>query len=203
MTQFGTHIETLLSTDRICNLIKYSNASAGLGGYILECGIYQGGSLELLAKYNPEVNIMAIDSFEGVPQETEGKDYHRLGDFGEGVNFHAIAGFFKMVYPRVRIVKGFIPKAFEYFDGHTTFCFCHIDLDMYQSIKDALDFCVPRLAPGGMILLDDWKQKSTPGCQLAVEDFFNEHDVPVKHRGELKYWDADDAKPHYQYLIVK
>lgn len=202
MTKFGTTIDTLLSDDRICNLIKYSNACSRLGGYIFEAGIYKGGSLEILAKYNPGIDIMAVDSFEGVPKETEGKDYHRFGDFNEGVNFHSIGGYFKMVYPPVRIVKGFIPKAFEYFDEHTNFCFCHLDLDMYQSIKDALDFCLPRLLKGGMILMDDWKQRSTPGCELAVNDFFSEHpDISLDYRGEIFQYEGGPS--HKQYLIVK
>lgn len=202
MTPFGTTIETLLSKDRVCNLIKYSQYCAPLGGYIFEAGIFSGGSLEILAKYNPSVNILAIDSFEGVPKETE-FDYHREGNFG-GVDYHAIAGYFKMVYPAVRIFKGWIPKVFEVFDEHTRLSFSHVDLDMYESIKHALDFIFPRTLEGGMILLDDFKVRDTPGCEKAINEFFEVRpDVPITYRGELKYWDSETSKSHHQYLIVK
>lgn len=198
---FGNKIGSLLSSDRMANLIKYSNACPRQG-YFLEAGVYQGGSLEVLTRFNPDVEVIAIDSFEGVPEATPEKDFHRLGDFNE-VDFHAMAGYFKMIYPRVRIVKAFIPKAFDFFDDNARFSFCHIDLDMYQSIKDSLDFCLPRMLEGGMILLDDYNQRSTPGCKLAIDDFFEESSLEVSHRGELKYWEAENAKTHYQYLIVK
>lgn len=90
------------------------------------------------------------------------------------------------------------------FDEHTRIAFAHIDLDMYQSIKDCLDFCLPRMNEGGIILLDDYKVRSTPGCESAIIDFFEEHpDIEVSHRQELKYWDSEDAKSHNQYIIVK
>lgn len=201
MQIFGNKIDSLLSTDRIANLIKYSNYCAPLGGYIGEFGVYAGGSLEILAMYNPGKDILAVDSFEGVPKESE-YDLHREGDFNM-VNYHAIAGYFKLVYPAVRIFKGFIPKVFEAFDEHTRFCFCHVDLDMYDSIRNSLDFLLPRLLTGGMILLDDYKVRSTPGCEKAINDFFEAHPMELTYRNELKFWDSENATSHKQYLIVK
>jgi hypothetical protein len=199
MTQFGTHIETLLSSDRICNLIKYSNACAHLGGYIAEFGCWRGGSLEILTKFNPDVNILGVDSFEGLPAGNE-HDYHQEGDFG-GIDVRQIIGYFSMMYPLVRIFKSFIPKAFEFFDNNTRFSFSHVDLDLYQSIYDTLGFLLPRTLTNGMILLDDFKVKSTPGCEIAINNFFEAHpEIEVQHRGELKYFEG--GKSHFQYLIV-
>jgi O-methyltransferase len=168
----------------------------------MELGVYSGGSLEILAKYNPGKDILAVDSFQGMPPVTEGVDYHKEHDFNM-VDFMAISGYFKMMYPAVRIIKGYIPKAFEYFDEHTRLAFTHIDLDLFQSIKDALDFVFPRTLDGGMILLDDFRVRSTPGCDRAIEEFFAVRpDVKYTYRGELKYWDAENAQSHKQYLIV-
>lgn len=201
MTQFGTNIDTLLSTDRLLNLIKYSNIAAK-GGYIAEFGVYRGGSLEVLARFNPGIDILAVDSFEGVPRESE-HDYHREGNFG-GVDYHAIAGYFKMMYPAVRIFKGFLPKVFEVFDDNVRFSFTHLDLDMYNSIKHALDFVFPRTLDGGIILLDDYMVRDTPGCKIAIDEFFAERpDVPCHFRDELRYWETESAPSHKQYLIVK
>lgn len=195
MTQFGTHIDSLLSTDRILNLIKYSNAAVK-GGYIAEFGIFRGGSLEILAKYNPGIDIIAVDSFEGVPEGNQ-HDYHQQGDFSE-VNARSIIGFFNMVYPAVRIVKGFVPKVFEYFDEHTRFSFSHVDLDMNESVRHACDFIFPRTLTGGIILFDDYKQKSTPGATLAIDEFFADKDCAFK--GELFFYEG--GQTHYQYLVV-
>lgn len=203
MTPFGTHIPSLLDNGRIANLIKYSNYCDKLPGYLCEMGVYSGGSLEVIAKYNPGKDIIGIDSFAGMPPVTEGIDYHKEYDFNM-VDYAAISGYFKMMFPAVRLVKGYIPKVFEYFDEHTRFAFTHLDLDLFQSIKDSLDFVYPRTLEGGMILLDDYKVRSTPGCEAALKLFFEEHpDIEVTYRGELKYWDSEKAKSHNQYLIVK
>jgi hypothetical protein len=202
MTQFGTLLDSLLSGDRIANLIKYSQYTAGLPGYITEWGVFRGGSLEILAKYNPDSDLIAVDSFQGLPAPTEGIDFHNEHDFS-GVDFNGINGFFRMVYPRVRIIKGFIPQVFEFFDPHVQLKFSHIDLDLYQSILDALDFIVPRTVEGGIILLDDYKVRSTPGCQKAVDEFFKSYSGLVSYHGDLKFWDSPTAKSHNQYLIVK
>ncbi len=201
MTLFGTNIVSLLSVDKICNLIKYSCQCAHLPGYIAEFGVFRGGSLELLSKFNPGKDIIGLDSFSGVPAGTE-HDYHQEGDFG-GIDSRAIIGYFNTVYPAVRIVKGFLPKAFEYFDTHTRFCFTHIDLDMYESIYNCLDFVVPRTVEGGMILLDDYKENSTPGCKKAIEDFFKNFNPDVSYHGEVMLYDSEKSKSCKQYLIVK
>lgn len=202
MNPFGNKIQSLLSSDRIANLIKYSNACASLGGYIAEFGCWRGGSLEILAMYNPDVNILGVDSFEGLPAGNE-HDFHQEGDFG-GVDSRAIIGYFSMMYPRVRIIKSFIPKAFEIFDDNTRFSFTHLDLDLYQSIYDSLEFLLPRTLTNGMILLDDYKVKSTPGCEKAINNFFEAHpDSEIQYRGEVKYWDSETAPSSKQYLIVK
>lgn len=196
------NLHTLVSTDRLCNIIKYSQLCQPLGGYMATFGVYMGGSLEVIAKFNPTNDVFGIDSFAGVPRESE-HDHHREGDFSDGVNYHAIAGYFKMLYNNVRIVRGFSPDVWKYFDENVRFSFVEIDVDMYQSVLDGLDFFLPRMLTGGMILCDDFKVRSTPGSEIAVKEFFDKTEIEVAYRGELKYWDAENAKSHHQYLIIR
>lgn len=203
MIQFGTKLESLLSTDRICNLIKYSNLCQGLGGYISEFGVYAGGSLEILAFHNPNNEILAFDSFEGLPAPSE-HDFHRKGEFGK-ISYDDIAGYFAMIYPRVRIIKGFSPRVFDICDPNVRFSFVHVDVDLYQSVKDAIDFFLPRMLTNGILLFDDYKVSSTPGCELAIKELNDDRyfDRFISHREELKYFSTDESKSHNQYLIMK
>ncbi len=202
MTRFSTHLETLLSPDRICNLIKYSNLCQDLGGYIAEFGVYSGGSLEILAQHNPNNEILAFDSFAGLPAPSE-FDFHRKGEFGK-ISYDDIAGYFAMIYPRVRIIKGFSPKVFDVCDSNVRFSFAHADVDLYQSVKDALDFFLPRMLTNGILLFDDYKVSSTPGCEKAIEELNADRyfDRFISHREELKYFSKEDSKSHHQYLIM-
>jgi len=48
----------------------------------------------------------------------------------------------------------------------------HIDLDLYQSISDALAFIWPRLSNGGFIVFDDYGHPTCPGARAAVDGFY-------------------------------
>lgn len=196
-------IHTLVSTDRLCNIIKYSQLCAPLGGYMATFGVYMGGSLEVIAKFNPTNDVFGIDSFDGLPKEHPQHDYHREGQFKDGVDYHAIAGYFKMLYNNVRIVRGFSPDVWKYFDENVRFSFVELDVDLYQSVLDGLDFFLPRMLTGGIIICDDYSVRSTPGAAIAIEEFFEKTNIEVAYRGELKYWEGEDAPSHKQYLIVK
>ncbi|NUK32264.1 class I SAM-dependent methyltransferase [Streptomyces lunaelactis] len=58
--------------------------------------------------------------------------------------------------------------------------FAYLDGDYYDSIRTCLDACVPRLAPGGALIVDDYADLQAnpkawaglPGVKAACEDFF-------------------------------
>lgn len=197
MTEFSK-LPTLLDTERICNLIKYSKRAARVDdtSSFCEFGVYKGGSLEILALFNPGKSIFGVDSFEGLPAPTE-KDFHSEGEFGD-VDRMAITGYFKTLYPNVRILKGFSPAVFSFFDQHSKFSFVHVDVDMYSSVMDACDFFYPRMVNGGIIIYDDYGFTSTPGSRDAIDEFYK--DKSPSFKGELTYMDGVSNK---QYLIIK
>lgn len=169
---------------------------AAAGGYITEFGVFAGGSLEILARFNPGVDIIGVDSFEGVPAPSA-HDVHVEGDFA-GVNARNITGYFAMIYPRVRIIKGFIPEVLQVFDPNMRISFAHVDLDMYDSVRHACDFIFPRTIPGGIILFDDYTVRSTPGATKAIDEFFADKECTFK--GELLSYEGGPS--HKQYLVV-
>ncbi len=61
-----------------------------------------------------------------------------------------------------------------------------IDVDSYDSYRDALRALVSRVVPGGYVVIDDWH---LPGCERAVKEYRREHDitVPVSFEHDL-YW---------------
>jgi len=198
MIQQG-NLPTLLSADRIANLVKYSHYASRLEGHVAEIGTYKGGSLEMLAKLNQNTTVYGIDSFSGLPEPKMG-EFHHQGDFSD-VDYASIAGYFKMMHPNVRILRGFTPEVFTFFDETARFRFVHIDVDLYTSVLDSLTFFLPRVTVGGVIILDDYKVNSTPGCKKAVDEYFSNHSCT--HRQELKYFNTESSESCYQYLIVK
>lgn len=193
------NLPTLLSADRIANLVRYSHYASRLEGHVAELGTYKGGSLEILAKLNQGTTVYGIDSFSGLPEPKMG-EFHHQGDFND-VDYAAIAGYFKLMHPNVRILRGFTPEVFTFFDETVRFRFVHIDADLYTSIIDALNFFFPRVTVGGVIILDDYKVNSTPGCKKAIDEFFLKN--RCTHMEELKYFSTESSDSNYQYLIVK
>ena len=59
-----------------------------------------------------------------------------------------------------------------------TFSFVHIDVDLYEPAKDSLEFFYPRMAEGGIILMDDYGLGTCPGVTSAGQEFFS--DKPEK-----------------------
>jgi hypothetical protein len=193
-----TKLETLLSMNRLASLIKYSNMVYEMEGDVAEFGVFRGGSLELLAQHNEHKTVFGIDSFEGLPKPTANKDtYHKEGDFKE-VDFDDVKGYFKIMYRNVELLKGFSPSVFENIDKYKKFSLVHIDVDLYQSVKDALDYFYPRLVDGGVIICDDIGWESVAGGEQALLEFAAT--INPTFKGELFYY---PGKSNKQYLIVK
>lgn len=161
-------------------------------GAIAEVGIYKGGSLARIADAFPEKTIFGIDSFEGLPElsdidknESE-KKTHTKGDFAD-VNYEETVFWFKENKPNVEIIKGFFPnQEIREILNKRRFCLVHIDVDLYQSVKDCCDFFYPRLNPGGALLLDDYGFETTPGAKIAVDEFFEDKTDCVKRALKTK-----------------
>jgi O-methyltransferase len=67
--------------------------------------------------------------------------------------------------------QGFIPDTFCGLE-QAQIAFAHIDVDIYKSIADCLNFIWPRLSVGGFMVFDDYGFPSCPGARASVDQFF-------------------------------
>lgn len=190
-------LQTLISLDRLANLIRYSVLTKELEGDVCEFGVFRGGSLELLAELNPHKNVIGVDSFEGLPTPIE-LDSHLEGDFKE-TDYEALRGYFKTIGSNVELVKGFSPNVFKNIHPYKRFSLVHVDVDLYNSCMDAADFFYPRLVDGGVMIWDDYGFDSTKGAKKAIDEF--SETITPTFKGELMY--SVGGESHKQYLIIK
>lgn len=191
-----TTLETGLTPPRLGNLITYSHFCHELPGAFAEFGVMKGGSLELLAKLHPEREIYGIDGFEGLPKPTI-EDVHKQGEFAlSNDEYEALRAHFDNCCMNVRILRGYSPKIFESIPNDETFAFVHIDVDLFRSVGDALNYFFKRMVPGGMMLFDDFGYITTPGATKALLQW----DKPCTWKGELRF--ANNIFGG-QYLIIK
>lgn len=147
-------------------------------GQLAECGVYKGGTARILAALAGGAGrkLYLFDTFSGMPETDSARDLHQKGDFDDtsldGVKHYLSS------YDNVEYFPGLIPETLAPV-SERSFCFVHIDLDIYHSILSATSFFYDRMAPGGVLLYDDYGYPSCPGARAAVDEFFgNKSEVP-------------------------
>lgn len=77
--------------------------------------------------------------------------------------------------PRVKLIDGQLEEsAARFVKDHpgVRFSLIHMDCDLYEPTKAALEAFWPRLSRGGVILFDEYAIKDWPGETRAVDEFF-------------------------------
>jgi O-methyltransferase len=162
--------ETLGSRQRCFILYQLALQSAAVEGDVAEVGVYRGGTAWLLGELTRETGkqLHLFDTFSGMPATDPERDKHQAGDFSD-TSLAAVRSF---VGDRegIHYHPGLFPETAEPV-AESTFSLVHIDADIYSSVVDSCEFFFPRLAPGGMMLFDDYGFRSCPGAREAVDDF--------------------------------
>lgn len=165
---------TLVGRDRCFVLWKTLQQAASLPGRFVECGVYRGGTALLaartLAGFAPERELHLFDSFAGMPTGSDA-DRFRAGDLA-GTSARDVAERLSP-YPFVRLHVGVIPDTFAGL-ALDRVAWAHVDVDLYRSVRDCIDFLYPRLVPGGMLVFDDYGFPSCSGARRAVDEAFVE-----------------------------
>lgn len=69
------------------------------------------------------------------------------------------------------------PSPFPAYDGGAI-ALLHLDVDLYESYKTALDWLWPFVSPGGIVTFDEYRSEAFPGATRAIDEFL--------HRWQLK-----------------
>ena len=164
---------TLVSADRCYVLFCLAKQALHLPGNIWECGVYKGGTAALIAEIlktsGSDKKLYLFDTFEGMPETDPSKDWHKRGDFRD-TSLESVMASIPAVGSCI-FKKGFIPETFAGLED-AKISFAHIDVDIYHSIIDSLNFIWPRLSLGGFIVFDDYGFPTCPGARAAVDVFF-------------------------------
>lgn len=111
---------------------------------------------------------------------------HSKGDFSN-TSSEAVSEFLSPLN-NVLLFKGFFPNPQLKDDFDRTFSFVHLDVDLYKSTLDCLEFFWPRMVKGGIIISDDYKWAHTPGVKMAFDEFFKNELDKVNDSGYNSAW---------------
>ena len=110
------------------------------------------------------------DTFEGIPEDQRAGSPVRAGGYNqEGLHESVVARF--QPYPNVKVIKGKVPDVFA--DGcPDTIAYLHLDMNSAAAEIGALETLFDRMAPGGMIVLDDYGWEWYRAQKDAEDKFF-------------------------------
>lgn len=166
--------------DRRYNLRELAKLVVGLDGDMAECGCYNGVTAYFLAEVikaaGVDKTVHLFDSFAGLskPREEDGVHWHE-GDLScplDAVRKNLAEFAFVQYHP------GWIPDAFPEVSDRR-FALVHIDVDLYEPTRDALQFFWDRMVPGGLIVCDDYGFTTCPGATKAIDEFFSTKPEPI------------------------
>jgi len=170
---------------------EYVQANNVLGDFV-ECGVWQGGNLILLsslqASGESERMIYGFDTFTGmsIPSEYDkdmrgvsatvmmSKKTKKDGDY----SIHAFASL-ELVNQNlknndsrnIRLVKGDVATTLlDQSNLPSRISILRLDTDWYESTKIELEILYPLLAPGGVLIIDDYGHYA--GARKAVDEYF-------------------------------
>lgn len=156
------------------SLIKQVEKLNDVGDY-LEVGVWRGGTSVLMATQLKQIgsksNLYAADTFKGVIKVTDSDTSYKVGEHNDTsikiVNELMTA----LNLNNIKILEGIFPDDTAYLipEG-VKFKLCHIDVDIYQSAKDIVEYIWKRLMVGGIIVYDDYGFITCDGITKLVEE---------------------------------
>ncbi len=171
-----------------------------VAGAIIEAGVALGGSAIVLAKFKADARPLYLYDVFGMippPSADDGPDAHaRYADIASGrssgIGDDRYYGYEDGLLEKVQqnLVQFGVDRERSHVDVFPGLfentlmidepvALAHIDCDWYQSVMVCLERIVPRLAMGGVVVIDDYRDWS--GCKRAVDEYF------AARRAEFKF----------------
>jgi len=191
---------TMTSIDRqaaLVSAVRYL-IRRRVGGCVVECGVWRGGSsmavaLALLQENAADRDLYLFDTFEGMTPPTEvdrtadgttaqkhlDADVHKTG-------YWCVAGLDDVQrnmastgYPaqRVHFVKGPVESTIPEQSPTEPIALLRLDTDWYESTHHELVHLFPRLVKGGILIVDDYGHWA--GARKAVDEYLAK--LPTAH----------------------
>jgi hypothetical protein len=186
---------TMTSPERLVALSRGLDhlVQHGIEGDIVECGVWKGGSMLLVARKlarsgDTQRNLFLFDTFEGMSEPTK-EDVSAVDKSAAGVLLESSdrtagdnvwcyspldevkANLKQSKYPfeRIRFIKGKVEETLPE-PSIGPIALLRLDTDWYESTKWELETLYDKLVPGGVLIIDDYGHWS--GSKKAVDEFF-------------------------------
>jgi O-methyltransferase len=196
------HLNLCGSVEAIVSLIRAVRyvVENKIPGALIECGVFMGGNIEVIIRTLQTLgvadrDIFLYDTFAGMPRPNTTDDVgldnklkriwdiHRTDADGDAGSDWMRAGV-DVVRQRIEPL-GYPPERLHFVKGMVedtipavvppAIALLRLDTDFYSSTRHELVHLYPRLASGGVLIIDDYG--AMPGCRRAVDEYAAEHQL--------------------------
>ena len=154
----------------------------GVSGAAAELGVYRGGFARCINALLPGRTLYLFDTFSGfdaAEASREGRGFTAAHENTSAARVRSL-----LPHPDKAVFRpGLFPAtAEELEDEH--FCLVSLDVDLEESTLAGLRFFVPRISPGGYLMLHDCLSPALPGVRKALRRYEDEtgthlHKLPL------------------------
>jgi hypothetical protein len=188
---------TMTSDERVVSLtraVKYI-VDNQIPGDIVECGVWRGGSMmavarSLLRNGDSSRNLYLFDTYEGMSEPTkddvafDGSSAQELVMSAEKHDHIIVSvgdvqrAVWSTGYPREKMhfVKGKVEDTVPG-EAPASIALLRLDTDWYESTKHELEHLFPRLARGGVLIIDDYGHWE--GARKATDQYIKEKNLTI------------------------
>lgn len=147
-----------------------------LPGDYVECGTYEGYSMEVVLRYLgglPDRRCWFYDLFDPSGAQGEGK---RLPEHSPEL-YETVRNRFS-AWPNVTVTRGKVPDVLHHVSPGPI-AFLHIDMNNAEAERGALEMLWGRLATGGMVVFDDYGWTGYQDQKEAADLFSADHGLSI------------------------
>jgi SAM-dependent methyltransferase len=155
-------------------------------GDVVECGVWRGGSSMLIAKLllthgDTDRRLWMYDTYQGMPEPTAEDGTYAVNHYPEAGRDEDFMAYATLDDVQANLKRtGIAESRIEYVVGLVedsiparvpdAVALLRLDTDWYQSTLHELNHLYDRLAPGGVLIIDDYGHWH--GARRAVDEFF-------------------------------
>lgn len=174
---------TMIPESLYASNLRITDGLQQVPGCVVECGVWRGGMSAGMAEIlGANRRYFLFDSFEGLPpaKEIDGesaidwqantKSPGYFNNCSAELDF-AETAMKKSGATNVRLVKGWFSDTLHSIDLDEPIALLRLDGDWYDSTICCLNTLAEKLAPGGLIIMDDYF--AWDGCSRAVHDYLS------------------------------
>lgn len=166
---------TLVDQYKCYELWEQVGQLAGVPGDILEVGVWRGGTGILmarrLAQVDPDARVVLADTFSGVAKAGAEDPWYRGGEHAD-TSQELVQGLADREGVEVELLAGVFPDATGHLIVDRRLRLVHIDVDVYTSARETLEWAWSRLNMGGVVVWDDYGSFECEGVATLGRQLF-------------------------------